>query len=424
MKQPKIAEILFIIIFLISGVVVGCSDAGNEQTESETEVEAGTEAEVEDVIITIGNLTDKTGVAAGPMSIIDTALKDVVEYYNEENLIPGVKLEIIEYDGQYDPSRSISGYESLVKRGADFIWTPSPLTVPSLKERVDNDKYVLFAATANMDTTELEGGYVFSLGVSPKYEAYTLLEWIAENHEDFPQDRPAVMGGAAWQDAYSNIWFDAAKEYVAANPDKYTWGGDFLTGFKFNWSSEIEALKDCDYVYFPVPPQLFVDDFRNVAGSDATLIGTEVHCGFMGMIEHNDLWDELDGSLFIRVTPWYHEKGPMIDLINQLLAEKHSASEAEMFKNDGAAYLSAKQAYLMLDIVRQAVENVGPENFDSQALYDAASSWSFEMEGIEDFCSFNETKRMSQDYYVIYEAVGDDQTLNRISGWMPQVTEP
>ncbi len=33
-------------------------------------------------------------------------------------------------------------------------------------------------------------------------------------------------------------------------------------------------------------------------------------------------------------------------------------------------------------------------------------------------------KRMSQDYYAIYEAVGIDRTLNRVSDWMPQVTEP
>ncbi|MFO8102359.1 MAG: ABC transporter substrate-binding protein [Dehalococcoidia bacterium] len=415
LQRTKFAGILLITLFLISGMVVGCSASGNEQVE---------ENDVEDVVITIGNLTDKTGVSSGPVSIIDTALEDMVEYYNDENLIPGVKLKIIAYDGQCDPSRSIPGYESLIARGADFIWVPLPPSVPPLKERADEDKYVLFAATANMDSAELEGGYIFSLGVSPEFEAYTLLEWIAENHEGFPQGRPARIGGAAWEDAYSNIWFAAARKYVEANPDKYVWEGDFQTELKFSWDREIEALKDCDYVYSPVPPHVFVDDFRDVAGEKATLIGTEVHCAFMGLIENNELWDELDGSLYIRVTPWYHETGPMIDLINQLLTTKHSPVEAEMFKDDGVTYLSAKQAYLMLDIVRKAVEKAGPENFDSQALYEAATSWSFEMEGIEDFCSFTDKKRMSQNYYSVYEASGADRNLYRVSDWMYQVTEP
>ena len=43
---------------------------------------------------------------------------------------------------------------------------------------------------------------------------------------------------------------------------------------------------------------------------------------------------------------------------------------------------------------------------------------------MQDFCSFNETKRMSQNYYAIYEASGTDKTINRISDWMYQVTEP
>ncbi len=415
MVRIKMAKVILIGCILIApGILTGCSSADSKEAETE----------MEDVIITIGNLTDKTGVASGPMSIIDTALKDVVEYYNENDLIPGVTLEVIEYDDQYNPARDVPGYESLRQRGADFIHAAPPGAVPELLPRANEDKYVLFVETANMDAEELDGGYVFSLGVSPRYEAYTLLHWIAENHETFPQGRPAKIGAAAWRDAYSNIWFAAAKEYVEANPDQYEWVDEFLVDFKFNWSAEIEALKDCDYVYIPVPPHVFVDDFRNVAEGHSTFLGTEVQCAFMGVIENNDLWDELDGSLFIRVTPWYNETGPMIDMINQLLTEKHSPDQAQKFRDDGVTYLSAKQAYLMLDIVRQAVETVGAENFDSQALYDAATSWSFEMEGIEDFCSFNETKRMSQNYYAVYEASGDDKTLYRMSDWMYQVMEP
>jgi len=40
--------------------------------------------------ITIGNLTDKTGVASNALSVIDKALEDMVEYANEQAIIPGV----------------------------------------------------------------------------------------------------------------------------------------------------------------------------------------------------------------------------------------------------------------------------------------------------------------------------------------------
>ena len=414
MEKERILAAILIFTLLIPIVLSGCSDADSEETEIEKP----------DVVITIGNLTDKTGVASGPMSIIDTALNDVVEYYNDNNLIPGVTLKVIDFDEQYNPTRDIPGYESLIARGADFIWTPVPMAVPSLLERANSDEYVIFAATANMEESVLEGGYIFSLGVTPRHEAYTLLDWISNNHEDYPTNRIAKIGGAAWDDAYSQSWFFSAKDYIEAYPGRFVWEKEFLTAFKFDWSEEIQVLKDFDYVYLPVPPHVFIKDFRKAAGESSTLIGTEVQCAFMGVIEHNDLWDELDGSLFIRVTPWYHETGKMIDLINQILNEKHSPEDVQRFKKEGVGYLSAKQSYLMLDIVREAVEEVGPENFDSHALYNAANTWSYDMAGIEDFFSYDEKKRMSQNYYAVYEADGDNKTLNRISDWMYRVTDP
>jgi len=47
------------------------------------------------------------------------ALEDLVAYYNDSDLIPGVRLEVVVYDGQWDPARDIPGYEWLRGRGAD-----------------------------------------------------------------------------------------------------------------------------------------------------------------------------------------------------------------------------------------------------------------------------------------------------------------
>ncbi|MCP4612749.1 MAG: ABC transporter substrate-binding protein, partial [Planctomycetes bacterium] len=87
----------------------------------------------ETVKITIGNLSDLTGVSANAMGIINMALEDTVEYYNEQNLIPGVELEVITYDGQFNPARDISGYEWLKENGADLIFTAVPPTAVTLK---------------------------------------------------------------------------------------------------------------------------------------------------------------------------------------------------------------------------------------------------------------------------------------------------
>ena len=73
--------------------------------------------------ITIGNHTNKTGIAANAMQYKDMALKDVVEYYNENNLIPGVEVKVVEYDNQADPfhPQLIPALEKFLQMTADGV---------------------------------------------------------------------------------------------------------------------------------------------------------------------------------------------------------------------------------------------------------------------------------------------------------------
>jgi len=404
-------------------VLAACDDNENSTSASDNGTGENGDGKVEDVIITIGNLTDQTGVAADAIQYVEMALDDLAGYYNDNNLIPGVKFKVVDYDEQWDTARDIPGYQKLKKDGADFIWTPVAQSLPVLKPHLDRDKFPLFAATANMDQSDLNGGYVFSLGITPKYEAYTLLEWIAENDEDFPSDRPARVGGAAWNDGYNNVLIPAAKEYVDGH-DNYEWDKTLLTDFSFNWTTQAEELKDCDYVFVPTPPNIFMRDFRK-AGGTAKFLGTDPPAAFLSLIGEAGLWEEADGTLFLRSSRWYNETGEFIDITNQLLSENHSPKEIEEIRSQGCGYIAVKNTYLMLDIVRKAVEAVGAENFDSQALYDAATSWTYEYEGISDFNSFDENKRIAQNYYAVYELDAAEEDIFRVhKDWLPQVTSP
>ncbi len=424
MTKRNVGFMVLIVFLLALVLVISCND---EETEPSGNVTNGNGDVEEEVVITIGNLTDQTGVAAQAIAMIDIALDDIVEYYNDNNLIPGVRLKVVEYDTQYDSAKALPGYLKLTSDGADFLWTPVTLAVPVLKPRLDRDKFVAFTATANMDKEDLQGGYIFSMGITPEYEAYTLLKWIAENDEDFPAGRPAKVGAAAWDDGYNNLLFAAAEDYVDAHPDLYEWDQTFLTEMGFNWTVQAEALKDCDYVFMAVPPHIFIRDFR-AAGGTAKLLGTDPALAFTREIGNSGLWDEIDGALFIRSSRWYNETGEIIDLTNQLLDEKHSESEAAAFREQGCTYISIKNLYIMLDIVRKAVEEVGAEAFKSnpsEQLYNAAISWEFEYEGIPDFNSFDKTKRIAQNYYAVYVADGSKQDIFRAhEDWLPQVDSP
>ncbi|MBT4512097.1 MAG: ABC transporter substrate-binding protein [Chloroflexi bacterium] len=371
--------------------------------------------------IIIGNLTDITGVSSNAMSMVNKALADMVKYYNEENLIPGVELEVVTYDGQFDPSRDIPGYQWLKRRDADLIFTPMPSTTETLKRRVEDDKMVLFALAPSKEGL-LPPGYAFCPGNTYAQDiSYTLLKWIAENDPDFPKDRPAKIGGAFWAEAYGEDILRGAEQYAKTHPDQYDWEGGYLTNFTFTWGPEVEDLKNCDYVLPPVPMNSFAKEYR-MAGYEAKFIGTAGHVAFMGLIDYADLWNEIDGTLIIQTPWWWNEESTMSDLAMKLLYDNH-ADEAEVVIRSGNGYLSVVPVYIMLEIISNAVDAVGPEGFNSEALYEAAKSFSLTLDGFN--FSFSETNRTSVDHLGMYEIRGSEKDVFRVdSNWVPIVKAP
>lgn len=427
MLQASYRSVIVIlgIVLLVFSSMVGCGGGGESSPSPLMQPNGMQDLDQipppDDVVITIGNLTDITGVSANAQIIINAALEDLVNHYNENNLIPGVKLEIESYDGQFNPARDIPGYQWLRERGSDLLISCVPPTVVSLKPTVDNDEFVMFVASGNLDEL-MPPGYVFSLGIIPQYCAYTLVKWISENHWDYETNGPAKIGGSAWTDAFSLKIMEAMEEYAELHSEQFEFVGSYLTNYSFVWDAEIEALKDCDYVFVPTPMHVFVKDFIT-AGHEATFIGTDTQAAFMGMIDEGDLWDEIDGMLFVRASQYWTEESPIIDLTREILLENR-ASEAESIMRSGVGYLSVSQWYQMLEIIKDAVETVGPQNFDSEALYNAAISYTEVLEGVDRY-SYGATKRFSPNYYIIQEARAEERNLFLADpNWLPLEFEP
>jgi len=167
----------------------------------------------------------------------------------------------------------------------------------------------------------------------------------------------------------------------------------------------------------------FAREYRN-AGYTAKFIGTHGHMGMFGLVDDANLWDELDGMLFIRASRWWNEEDEEVNLAKKLLYENH-AGEADAIIRSGSGYLGGVvKAYMMLEIVSDAVEAVGPEGFDSQALYNAAESFSLITDGLVKE-SFSETIRASTNYLGMYELrMGEKDCFRVDPDWLPIVNEP
>lgn len=414
----KTVVIALTILLTVLPLLAGCGGGNGEETSQAqpTNEDAG-----EDVVITIGNLSDLTGVSATAQAIINSALDDLIKHFNQQNLIPGVTLDVVTYDGQFDPSKDIPGYEWLRNRGADLIVTGVTATPVTLGPRIEKDKVPLFSLSGNRETL-VPPSYVFAPASLPEHEALTLLKWIAENDWDYKTNGPAKIGGAAWDEPNSISFFKAAQDYASAHPDQFEWVGQYLSNFGFAWGPEVEALKDCDYVFPPTIMPSFVQEYRK-AGYKAKFIGTGVHAAFLGLIDDAKLWDEIDGMLWVFPSRWWNEEGELVDLRNQLLDENHGG-DAETIRRGGSGYNAFDNLYIVLDLIADAVETVGADKFSSETLYEAAQSYSLTIDGIERY-SFSDSKRYAANYYEICEAIGDEQNLLRIDPeWQFHLIEP
>jgi len=425
-KVPNI--VLAIVLIALLSMVVNCGDDGEttspvQPTDTDqlivtfqpTASPAPTEP-VKDLTITIGSITDKTGMASNSLSIVDMALTDVIEYFNTNNLIPGVELDLIFYDGQYDPANDIPGYEWLKERGVDLMISPVPSVPLSVMPLLEEDEMVLFSPSATTEAMD-PPGWVFLMGSSPEVFIYTLMDWVAQNDWDYEQKGPAKVGAVGGMDAYALALQDGLEAYCQAHPDQFEW----VDGFMVEWTvmtfvPEVNALLDCDYVVAPstgVQTFAFMKGFRE-AGGTAKYLGTAAQAAFLGLICSAVGWDDLDGMLFAFDDRWWNERGyQLVDLAWDFLHQKHPDSvEAAVF--GGVSYLGTVQtSYTIMTLIKETIEEVGAQNFSGQALYERAQSFSISYDSGAEW-SFTPTKRAAGDKVGIYRLSAVDKDLVRV----------
>ena len=425
----KITITLLAILLILLPLLVACDD--DDDTVTPTAEPTDEPTSMEPVKFTLGNISDITGPAASALTVVDFALGDLMKYFNENDLIPGLELAVQTYDSQYDPGKAIPGYEWVLERGADVVVTGLPPIVASIHPRATDDEVALLAIVVEDSSLELPT-WTFAFSAEPKSYIYTLMNWIQENDPDFPTDRPAKIGGVGMVGPYAQSLQAAGEAFADEHSDQWDWVGGHLLGWEtVTFGPEIESLMDADYVISP-STGFFAGTLMKEyisAGGQGKFLGTDAHNSYMSMIvETVGGWDAIDGMLFCLPNRWYNEESQVTDLMNELLTNNHSASEAAAYKAAGSAYQGAfHQWWAVLMLIKETAAQHGPDNVNSQTIYDTATSFAleFESDGGGQRVTFSEDKRAAWDFFGIYKASGADQDLMRIGAddwWTALVT--
>ena len=412
----KVMVLSLATMLILSSLLIGCSSDGDETDEPTASPSPGTTQEPkEDVTLTIGMSTDKSGGGAAVLAIVDDGVEDAVEYYNENNLIPGMKVKVISYDNEYDAAKEVPAYNYLKTKGADIIVGNMPNSVAVLKPFLNEDEQIFFGQSYT-EEGYYPPGYMFNLNAKTDLVVQTMLEWIATNDPDFPQDRPARFGGVNWDEPLSRSIFEACKRYCEANPDRFKWEGHYLTGRVFTWDIQSEGLKDCDYLMPPMAGlTTFAKNYRD-NGYTARFFGTDGHAAFMGLIEDANLWDELNGMYFALPVGYWTDDTELVNLAKQNIEAR---PDTQKYYDAGTSYLGPFISYMgVLEIIAETAKEVGPENVDSQTLYETAQTFSMDLNGHE--FAFSPTDRNAFDSFGVYHLSAEDKNLFRVSpDWVP-----
>jgi len=371
--------------------------------------------------ITIGEITDLTGPGSPATIPLHYVMQDLVKYYNEKGLIPGVKLRLVSYDDQYNLARDIPGYEWCRERGAKVILAIFAGTAETLKPFAERDKVPVVTVSTSQPLLS-SPGWVFSITSPFADQARVLLKWISENHWDYTKGTPKV-GSVGWTSPAATDLAKTIKEYCQANPDKFEWGGGFLVPVgTMGFAGEIERLKDCDYIMpYATPTAYFGREFRN-KGYGATFLGDSSAASFLGFFADSIGWKGLDGFLSTQTCRWWDEQYPIVELAKELLQTYH-AGKAEKMIHAGSSYVGGVTNFsAFLDIVRGAIEEVGAEQFDGQAFYDTAIDFKVQYDGFPEWY-FTETERSLIHDAAVYEWRAQTEDLVRVSDWLPFTTD-
>ncbi|TET87313.1 MAG: ABC transporter substrate-binding protein, partial [Dehalococcoidia bacterium] len=256
--KGKIAMACFMVVALLATLCFGCAEKEEEGK----------------VTITIGHITDMTGPASPAYRAVTFALEDLVRYFNEEDLIPGVKIDIVTYDTGYNPARDIPGYDWCRDRGAKVIYGALPSAVV-LKPFAARDEIPIVTLAVSKDMID-PPGWMFAMNAPVSYQVKAFLKWISEEHWDWQTKGPTKIGSAGWEEPYHGEITKAIREYAEAHQEQFDYVGGYLVPMGTpTWAGEVEKLRGCDYVWIPstgVDTVGFAREFR-AKGGRATFIG-------------------------------------------------------------------------------------------------------------------------------------------------------
>jgi branched-chain amino acid transport system substrate-binding protein len=364
---------------------------------------------VEEKTAEIGWIMPFTGAGASACQVMLSGGADYARYFNEQEVIPGVRIGYLWRDTSHSVALFISHYERLAAAGIPFIFFTEESGPLAVREKFERDEIVGFSQAGHHDVTYPGFDYYYTHTPTIPEQFAVFLQYFMENWKEERAPRLGTVG------------MDHATGYSL----RYATGYARDLGFEvllhevvpivtLDATVQLLRLKEAgaDLIYMQGHPPVTIPVLR-----DAERLGLVGQIQFSG--HSSSIGDRVieaagvacEGFLMPRTCPYFDETElPGIKLIIDNMMKYHGKVDRE-----GEYFYGWIGAAITCEAMRRAIENVGYENLDGLAIKEA-------MDGMKDFdvyglasVTYKPDDRRGITKMAVYEVRGEK--LVRVSDW-------
>jgi hypothetical protein len=202
------------------------------------------------------------------------------------------------------------------------------------------------------------------------------MEWIIDNWDYEGEGRKPRIGAVTLAGVpFYEGQIAKAEAIAAANPDKIEWmGAQKAPTTTMTWAIEIDRLFNCDWILASISgPSLasFTGQARSKGYSGGLIGPFESFWSFWELVISTTSKEDLDGVVTGSWFPWWTDTGSFITAVKEDVEEHCSPGEKKSLYLGTGRITGWAMGLGLVEIVKKAVENVGADNVDTEALRDA-----------------------------------------------------
>ena len=365
---------------------------------------------VEEKTAQFGWILPITGAASTAIGAVLSGGGDYIRYFNEQEAIPGVPIELLWRDTAFTFALGRSHYERLVEAGVPLIGAVESPLLLGLKGRFERDEVVAFVTgSAYHEELYPEPGWIYTMTPLMSEQAAVLFQYFMENWKEERPPRLALLG----IDAPFGYDVRYATEYARSLGFEVL-PPEIVPIIVLDATAQLLRLKEleADLVHIQSLPEgtgpILRDAERLGLLDEFQFAG---HSSTMGDRTMKLAGAATEGFLISLPYPWFSEtEVPGIKLMIDNMMKYHGE-----VRRDGEYFFGWVSAAIICEAMRRAIENVGYENLDGRAIKEA-------LDGMKDFdvyglasITYKPGDHRGATRMAVYEVRGGE--IVRVSDW-------